>query len=119
MNTNLITQQYLEGLRKNHKNVNKLVEDVLERTVQFAKEDSWASSTYIHKDEYDAETMRKAYKKLRERKFLVALKEYDSDNMDGYLGEIRIYLDSESLLKGNKLTEDNFDSFLDKLSELA
>jgi len=118
MKTNSITQEYLENLRRDYSEVNKLVENVLERTVQSAKEGSYASITCIHKDEYSRDVMRKAYQKLRERKFLVVVDEFKEEFTDGYIGEIKIYLDSSALLKGNKLTEDNFDLFLSKLQEL-
>lgn len=118
MNTNSITQEYLEDLCSTYRDTNKLVDEILERTVSFAKDNHWAASMYIHKDEYDIETMRKAYKKLRERKFIVTLKEFE-DDVNGLLGEIKIYLDSKALLDGNKLTDENFDAFLDKLNELA
>ncbi|MFJ3388895.1 hypothetical protein [Lysinibacillus sp. NPDC086135] len=89
-NYNHITQEYLESVYKASTRINKLVNLVLSRALEDAKNGNSVSRSYIHKDEFDYETLKLACEELQRRKFRVNWSHEQYTSTEGYIGEIQI-----------------------------
>ena len=116
METSRITQEYLENIRENYKSVNQLVDGILLRAVEDAKQGYNNSNTQIYNSEYNRDTMWLAYGELRKRKFIVVLRENKTVDFEGHIGEISIYFNSKEYAE--QIRDENIEEVQNRYQEV-